>query len=59
MRDMTSQLFKSVLKYKEFLEKMSGDDAPEDPEHEHERWALLANKGYAGAEAHVKALISK
>lgn len=30
-----------------------------DPEQGQDRWALLADKGYAGAEAYVRAIIPK
>jgi DDE superfamily endonuclease len=49
----------SIAKYQEFLEKRPGEEHIEDPDQGQDRWALLADKGYVGAGAYVRALIPK
>lgn len=47
----------SVPTYRQFLEKEPGDELLFDPEQNRDQWALLADKGYAGAESYLRALI--
>ena len=49
----------SVAKYREFLEKRVDEEDFDDPEQSQAHWALLADKGYTGAEAYLRALIPK
>jgi hypothetical protein len=49
----------SVAKYREFLEKRVDEEDFDDPEQSQAHWALLADKGYTGAEAYLMALIPK
>jgi hypothetical protein len=49
----------SSEQYKRFLEKEPGDELLTDPGRSQTSWALLADKGYSGAEAYVRALIPK
>lgn len=49
----------SVSKYRDFLAKEPGDELLEDLDRGQDQWALLADKGYIGAEAYLRALIPK
>lgn len=49
----------SVAKHRVFILKKPNDLAIVDPEQGQDRWALLADKGYVGAEAYVRAIIPK
>jgi hypothetical protein len=49
----------SVPFYRTFLEKELGDELLPDPESGQERWVLLANKGYTGANEFLRALIPR
>jgi len=44
-------------KYQAFLQKQPGEESSPDPLPSQTKWALLADKGYAGAEAFVRAII--
>jgi DDE superfamily endonuclease len=49
----------NVRLYKDLLEKRPGEEALLDPAIEQTSWALLADKGYLGAEALLRAIIPK
>jgi IS5 family transposase len=49
----------SVPFYRAFLEKELGDERIPDPKPGQANWALLADKGYVGAQKYVRALIPK
>jgi hypothetical protein len=45
--------------YKEFLKKQPGEESTPDPVSRQVRWAMMADKGYVGAQTHLRAIIPK